>query len=980
MAEYNNTSINPAIIFSGRNQRSSQNLNNNEMNEQDALSNPYMSNNDGLGWPGGSNLMTESGGSSYPTSFFTEDTSHTSDNPEYRLSASTVLPQPPEPVFGEMMDHHDGNPHPLVSVGVQFPYDFPPHQVPQILDSDLHDYHGDLNDTEEDSPSPVEKHQDIQETVNLERIGVPGRPDHPSNILPQHELLQEMYYGLGNKFFQRLNPGTSNEDSRESLVQFQQGLDTLRQNVDTMLHNHEPKVSVAERLLDVPGSSMPTRKHLYRCKIPNCTSDTTFPKVETFKRHIDAQHFRKISYYCTQSGCDRSEARRDKLLQHCMTRHLIKPRKSEVDRKKKAEKCPIVCAICPRMTRSWNEFLNCIIGHSVVEDDAVQGGPSSSERDNQGNGDADAAPSNGSFFPRTGAARLGGITTSQIPSGYGNVTARRVSSSLLSPNSPLDSDTTASDMFRGFSDGINLPQAPPNGLQGVQEGRRSSDSHLHPDVLQRPRYPQQPPPPPPPRPRQPDMGLQERLQCHACGHLFNQRCCRQQNPRERCHECAARMHAVRLQIPQAHWSNRRGPLDAVAPMYQQMRNYGAPMNVPFGEVVYQPQQPPHQRPSGGRGTSFPGYFGDHYNVSMLTSINVPGLSEGHMESLLDSKTVNPPFGFTWLSRLPIRVPSPKGMINVPRSAGAIPLDYNGPVVLPQVDLPLNTIQDNQCRCPCRLKALERSYTKARVELAPGRVLDVKMKILANDRSSHPLRTRVRVVVKLLKLRSSVARPNNKKKTEEEARAIKKALKTSLDVPDAESGSKSHSIKFIENIDDINDPDGSDLDSDDTCSDSDTESVTSSVSATSSISEFSVQAESKPGSPDVSGEPFPNEFNNFDDGSLPPSSFSDDTHDLDEITPYHHQGCDHPFFTDEAEEIFAEDLEETELEVALDLDLQTCLSRLSIPTDGLVDFDQPDLDQKITDPNHIFQYFVRYILYVIVALSNSRKHGSPSLLE
>ncbi|KAJ5116250.1 hypothetical protein N7456_000598 [Penicillium angulare] len=954
-------------------------------------------------------MFKESGGSSHPTSSYTGDTSLTSDNPEYRSNISNIPPQHSEPIFRETTEYYSGNTNPFDLMGVQFPSEFLPNRVPQILDSDLHD-HADQNDTDEDSP--VGKHQCFQGTVNARNIGVAGRSSHSSRVISQDALLEE--WRVLSNTLQALSSEDTKKASRDDMIQFQQSLDHWRENFNTIIHAHEPGVPAVEPLTEVPSAPVHSHKKRYQCRIPDCNSDKKFAK-ETFLRHVEAQHHPRFTFYCSCRGCPRIEARRDKMLLHTKEKHLKNPTRSEIDQKKKAMPCPPQCPICSLLTRSWPEFYRCIMKHSILENDGANEGSVPSERGNEGNSNLDKAPGEISSFPAAGAARAGEMATTQSQGGYGNPTSRRVSSTLLSPDySPLDSNPSASGMLRGFSDGINMPQAPPNGLQGFQEGRRSSDSHLHPDVLQRPQHPQQPPPPPRPQPRQPDLGLQEQLQCQVCRHLFS-RCCRQQNPREWCHECAARMLGIGLQIPRAPTSNQRGPSNAVAPMYQHMRSFGPPVNVPFREVVYQPQQPPHQRPSGGRGTSFQGLFGNHYNVSMLTSIDAPGLSEDNMEILLNSKATNLPFGLSSLGRLSTRVPLLKGMVGVPASASPIPLDYNstytksfihvfigldpirifnhnrlanlsaivsGVAPQPQVDLPLTTIQDNQCRCPCRVKALERSYNKARVELAPGKILDVNMKILADDRPSHLLRTRVRVVVKLLKLRSSVARSSSKKKTEEEARAIKKALKTSLDVPEAESSSKFTTTKLIENIDDLDDPDGSDLDSDGTCSD--TESITSSVSATSSISEFSVEAESKPGSPDVSGEPFPNEFNDFDDDSLPPSSFSDDTHDLNEMIPYHHEGCDHPFFTGEAEELFSDDLddtsEETELEIALDLDLATCLSRLSILPDGLADFDQPGLDQKITDPNRIFEYFFRYILYVIVALSRSRKHGSPSFLE
>lgn len=67
-------------------------------------------------------MLKESGTSSNPTSFFTGTTSHTSDNSEYRMNFSNMLPRPSEPVLG---DNPNANPHPTVFTGGKFPFDFP---------------------------------------------------------------------------------------------------------------------------------------------------------------------------------------------------------------------------------------------------------------------------------------------------------------------------------------------------------------------------------------------------------------------------------------------------------------------------------------------------------------------------------------------------------------------------------------------------------------------------------------------------------------------------------------------------------------------------------------------------------------------------------------------------------------------------------------------------------------------------------------
>ena len=207
-------------------------------------------------------------------------------------------------------------------------------------------------------------------------------------------------------------------------------------------------------------------------------------------------------------------------------------------------------------------------------------------------------------------------------------------------------------------------------------------------------------------------------------------------------------------------------------------------------------------------------------------------------------------------------------------------------------------------------------TQARLEIAPGKRLEMNLKLLPEGRvPGCPLRTRVQIVVKLLKLRFSAAEHSSRKHQQQhkkEAKAIEQALEVTLD-------------STSEHIED----EAEELYS------SDDESVFSGESCSSSISDLSSLALSRPGSPacsDVSSQ----------DGSDPAD----------------------------------EEVEETELEISMDLDLETCLSRLSRWSGVFSDFDNSDL----TDPARIFEYLFKCILYVMFALGRSRNYGPGSHFE
>ena len=233
-------------------------------------------------------------------------------------------------------------------------------------------------------------------------------------------------------------------------------------------------------------------------------------------------------------------------------------------------------------------------------------------------------------------------------------------------------------------------------------------------------------------------------------------------------------------------------------------------------------------------------------------------------------------------------------------------------------------------------------------------MDFKMEPEARG-TSHLLRTRVQVVVKMLRLRSSVARSaNGKHKTEAHA-AIKDALEATLEGTETKATTSHDQVKEA-NLDNLE-------------YDSDVESVTdttfsanSRASSCTDLTQFS---------PPSSPPPWDDSKSSFcTDLELPPSANSGSRFylDWDVNTICSEEQPDHDI------ELFEE--EEKELELSFDLDLHSSLNRLArctnVPAEDLCSDQTPDL--LAWDSDRVAEYLTNYLLFVMFSLARSRDNN------
>lgn len=212
-----------------------------------------------------------------------------------------------------------------------------------------------------------------------------------------------------------------------------------------------------------------------------------------------------------------------------------------------------------------------------------------------------------------------------------------------------------------------------------------------------------------------------------------------------------------------------------------------------------------------------------------------------------------------------------------------------------------------------------------MDIAPGRKVEMNFKMMPAQRNAgHPLRTRIQVVVKMLRLRTSAAKSATGKR--EAHAALKDAVESTLEASETTTQEE-----------------GKIVDLDDSADDSDVESIANSTfsspacSRSSSYSDLTVFSSSRPSSP--SQWDWEEETSCREDESI------------------------------QDVELYEE--EENELEFRFDLDLEGSLKKLSewagVSTDTLCS------ERSTLDPDRVFEYLMKYLLWVLFSLARARDY-------
>ncbi|CAG8219956.1 unnamed protein product [Penicillium salamii] len=532
-------------------------------------------------------------------------------------------------------------------------------------------------------------------------------------------------------------------------------------------------------------------------------------------------------FRCPIQGCGRVFERRDKLREHLPLAHSVVANRACVNSAGRRLNPPPTCPICGDRTQSWDRFWGHIRRHCYIPPApaSVSTGDDRSRRGGNGgggNGGNGAGPShNPSSF--AGSSNANGpsrfyqgsgpsVSRNSLHPGYQrgymnnartntrpNPLMHSVSDNQLDFGRHQGLDHAAEDhpMITSFENlcdpdiemagGVSQPSSllqplqdpcPPQDDQSgpkpkrLQKGKRSN----RPRAPTEPSTEQQPP---------------SSSKCTICGHDCGrcQQCQHRAEPIIGCHDCAngtrARTQTFPSEPPVQSRQNEVSPIvtlneQSFQPVFPEGYIWlpQGPSQEPYPHSNYTTEYTGQYPGSGYQRRSFDstgtGYSDDvSPGGTMIRAAMVPE-NHGLLHSL-DPKTLQSPTlyrDFRLLNDIGlgslVKSKSPRGQFKQvmnkasfglsPEPYPGLPLKTRGPTMLesPQ-SVP-------QCQCPCVILPGITYEARLRAQLSPSERVEMTFNMTpAGRESNHPLRTRVQVVVRLLRLRASVSKSNAKRK-------------------------------------------------------------------------------------------------------------------------------------------------------------------------------------------------------------------------
>ncbi|KAJ5819884.1 hypothetical protein N7474_005475 [Penicillium riverlandense] len=472
-----------------------------------------------------------------------------------------------------------------------------------------------------------------------------------------------------------------------------------------------------------------TKERMYRCLLCSKHNQPTFTKPGTLKRHVESFHQPQFKYWCPRCppSCGIYENRRDKLKTHAEKDHgLFRFDSTEINNVRQELACPTQCLLCPKSVQSWDGFYNCLTSHCEFVNTP---------------GDGEALQSNPKAGHKSNRSRRG-----------------------QTPNKTSDP------------------------IPGSQYKRKRTDDS---STL---RHPQQPEPQPQPEPER---------KCPRCPHIVN-KCdlCLQMS---QCHMCAP--YRLAIQSPIGHQAPANRPVPFQSPLYVDPRELTTPgyiQNQGFGQDMHGVAASFPADPYTYTGGVFPRAGSQDYRTGTRNAPNnrgnwdigddstimVAAVPEPDLPLIYDShfkgpsvmgpgsilrrlgKWINPLATKSQPKRIPMELlssvlPGTWDYLSIPPRSNSLPLLSTTASLEPVPE----------CNCPCRAMPRPQYIARTRKAVSTDRHVEVTFKVAAGDTQSresgesghsHALWTRVQVVVRLLKLRSSVATESSDKKQKEKA--------------------------------------------------------------------------------------------------------------------------------------------------------------------------------------------------------------------
>ncbi|KAK4865443.1 hypothetical protein LT330_009554 [Penicillium expansum] len=613
------------------------------------------------------------------------------------------------------------------------------------------------------------------------RIGIPN-----STSLP----LQPSLEGAMNQVVATYRALVYNQlCSPDQISQGMQGIDTIKNFFHSKL---QPPISLS-------GSSERGKK-LFRCWLCDPQKERiTFTTFGTFKRHLAGHGILDCEWRCTEPLCLKVLHRRDRMHDHLFQKHKkfdLLPADVEATRVRYAP--PRKCPFCELETSSWSVYFDHIKNHCLVSSGSANasangdqsrhgdnnGGNGNSNGHGHGNGSSFTGPSNwnGESQSNRSNNRTGGTTYHYPSSGSfrnrGNARPGPISHSVSDNQLNSSRRQSAADAIGQ----ISVDDSPSSSPGSTAQTPRAS------------RQPRNIQPPQNPGSSQADHSTKRKRQdkqkkpreekppslnnCKLCAHDMAK--CEDCKSIQRCHKCgdvprSSIQAGSSSTIPAQAFPETSSTIVNLNGSYLNsgaLPNFLIPQNMTTQLPFYYHTNETMQFDPGlfdnmtntftddpSPNTRFVGVamdiqthpplrdLGDKVQYSPVVESDIRLLRSVGLGTLIDPISV----------KRQIKQPKPKASgVPAPGLYTDLAFRNHGPPLILQTPQP-----GYRCQCPCVTVPSTNYEAHAKFQLSTNERVEMTFKMSPARESSHPLRTRVRVFVKLFSLRSSAAKSKTK---------------------------------------------------------------------------------------------------------------------------------------------------------------------------------------------------------------------------
>ncbi|KAF7179763.1 hypothetical protein CNMCM7691_008813 [Aspergillus felis] len=159
--------------------------------------------------------------------------------------------------------------------------------------------------------------------------------------------------------------------------------------------------SIQERL-DLGAPNIPSPRDRYLCKLCSQGNRKVYGTRGTFRRHVSLTHQAEHKYHCPFDACSFSTPRRDKFRGHLQVKHgsfaFSLLNKGCLDNLARPCPPPKKCGLCPKQVTTWKRYFECVTKHCRLPGGSSTYSSASQSRRGSGNTGGDGADFGGQQF------------------------------------------------------------------------------------------------------------------------------------------------------------------------------------------------------------------------------------------------------------------------------------------------------------------------------------------------------------------------------------------------------------------------------------------------------------------------------------------------------------------------------------------------------------------------------------------------------